>query len=54
MIINTHDILFKKGISAIAPLVKAGKNLNKVDKGMVKSAAVSAAREVVFFQKKTQ
>ena len=54
MIINTHDILFKKGIGAIAPLVTVGKNLNKVDKGMVNNAAVSAARDVVFFQKKAQ
>ena len=44
IITNTHDILFKKGIGAIAPLVRVGKNLKKVDKGMVNKEAVSAAR----------
>lgn len=52
IIINTHDILFKKGMGSIAPLVKVGKNLKNVDNGMVNKEAVSAAREVVLFQKK--
>jgi hypothetical protein len=51
IIAKTHDILFKKGISAIYPPLSTGKNLKSVDKGMVSTAAVSAAAEVVRFQK---
>lgn len=49
---NTHDILFKKGIGSIVPRVNVGRNLKKVDNGIVNKEAVSAAREVVLFQKK--
>ena len=48
---NTQDIRFKNGIGSIAPPLRVGKNLNSTDKGMVSNAAVSAALEVVLFQK---
>lgn len=52
IITKTHDILFKKGIGSIKPLVKVGKNLSNIESGMVSRAADIAALEVVFFQKK--
>ena len=49
--IKTMVIRSIKGKSGNAPFVQPGRNFNTVESGMVKMAEVSAAAEVVRFQK---
>ena len=50
-IINTRVIRSIKGKSGKTPFVHTGKNFKTVDNGMVRMAEVSAATDVVLFQK---